>query len=163
LQVITRRRHQAPPQPYAWFKNLLEVLGNKAKLHVASKDNNLLAAILTLSFKQSVIYKYGCSDSTYNNLAGTPYLFWKIIQDAKQQGAHVFDLGRSDLDNPGLIKFKSNWGAQDLALSYWRYPPSSEESSAAAAKRQKIGGYILSRLPDKLLILLGRMLYKHIG
>jgi len=163
LQVLTRRRHQAPPQPLAWFRNLMTILGQSAKIRVVSKGETLVASILTLSCNGTVIYKYGCSDAAHNNLAGTPYLFWKAIQDAKQQGAHTFDMGRSDLDNPGLVKFKSNWGAKDLPLTYWRCPQSDAQSVLSPSRGQKMGGYVVSRLPDNLLILLGRMLYKHIG
>ena len=163
LQVLTRRRHQAPPQPFAWFRNLVTILGENAKIRVVSKGETLVASILTLSSNGTEVYKYGCSDAAHNNLAGTPHLFWKTIQDAKRRGAHTFDMGRSDLDNPGLVKFKSNWGAKDLSLTYWRCPQGQGRSMFAASQGQKMGGYLVSRLPDNLLILLGRMLYKHIG
>ena len=163
LQVLTRRRHQAPPQPNTWFRNLLDCLGEMAKIRLVSKGDAALASILTLSYNGTMIYKYGCSDAAHNNLAGTPFLFWKAIQEAKQQGAHTFDMGRSDLDNPGLVKFKSNWGSRDLPLTYWRCPHSEARQGVAWFQGQKVGGYIVSRLPDNLLILLGRMLYKHIG
>jgi hypothetical protein len=163
LQVLTRRKHQVPPQPFAWFQNLIACLGERVRIRVASKSETPLASILTLSHKRTVVYKYGCSNATYNSLAGTPYLFWRAIQDAKQQGAYTFDMGRSDLDNPGLIKFKSHWGALDFPLTYWRCPQSRKNENFAPSRSQKWGGYVLSRLPDNLLILLGRVLYKHIG
>ena len=163
LQVMTRRKHQVPPQPFGWFSNLATVLGEHARIRVVSKGETLVASILTLSYKNTMIYKYGCSDAAHNNLAGTPYLFWKAIQDAKEHGAHTFDMGRSDLDNPGLVKFKSNWGTKDLSLTYWRCPQRELQPSAVSSQGRKVGGYLMSRLPDNLLILLGRMLYKHIG
>lgn len=165
LMILTRRKHQVPPQPCAWFQNLLACLGDKAKIRLVSKDDKVIASILTLSFNKTMIYKYGCSDATYNNLAGTPYLFWKAIQEAKEAGDHTFDMGRSDMDNPGLLKFKSNWGTKDLSLTYWKFPFKEVEATAesGASRGQKLSGYVMAKLPDNLLILLGRMLYKHIG
>jgi hypothetical protein len=164
LQILTRRRHQIPPQPVGWFRNLIALLGDSVKIRVVSKDQVPIASILTLSFNGTVVYKYGCSDATYNNLAGTPFLFWQTIQDAKQRGAHTFDMGRSDMDNPGLINFKSNWGTRDLPLVYWRFPEQAEkQSEGAPSGARKAGAYVISRLPDPLLILIGRTLYKHVG
>jgi hypothetical protein len=163
LQVETRRRHQVPPQPVLWFRNLLSSLGDKAKIRVVSKDDTPVASILTLAHGGSVIYKYGCSDARFNHLGGTVALFWRTIQEAKALGARTFDMGRSDLDNPGLINFKSNWGTANLTLNYWRCPKAQKRPAPVNSSGQKLGAYIVSRLPDSLLILLGRTLYKHVG
>jgi CelD/BcsL family acetyltransferase involved in cellulose biosynthesis len=163
LQVLTRRRHKVPPQPDHWFGNLLASLGEKVKIRVVSKDDTPVASILTLAYNGTVIYKYGCSDATYNNLAGTPFLFWQAIQEAKQDGNHSFDLGRSDLDNPGLITFKSHWGTADQPLTYWRFPGAARSREGEPSRAKEAGKYIVSHLPDSLLIFLGRTLYKHAG
>jgi Acetyltransferase (GNAT) domain len=163
LQVLTRRKHQIVPQPISWFRNLINLLGERTRIRVVSKDKVPIASILTLTCNGSVIYKYGCSDARFNNLAGTPLLFWRTIQEAKEAGVHTFDMGRSDLDNHGLIHFKSNWGTADLPLVYWRCPASEQSELSSPSAGRKVGGYIVSRLPDSLLILLGRTLYKHVG
>ena len=163
LQVLTRRRHRLPPQPVQWFRNLLELLGNEAKIRVLSEGEHPVASIFTLFYNGSMLYKYGCSDPRFNNLHGPTQLFWRAIQEAKEKGARVFDLGRSDLDNPGLIRFKSKWGSTDLPLTYWRFPPPARKRRSVLDKGGKAGRQILSHLPDPLLILLGRTLYKHAG
>jgi hypothetical protein len=162
LQIITRRKHQVPPQPMAWFRNLITFLGDGIKIRVVSKGQTPIASIINLEYKGTVIYKYGCSDALYNNLAGSSFLFWQIIQEAKQKGIRTFDLGRSDLDNPGLINFKSNWGTRDLPLTYWSWPEPSRRESVAST-RSKVASYVVSRLPDGLLVLLGSKLYRHMG
>jgi hypothetical protein len=163
LQVLTRRRHRIPPQPRKWFRSLMAALGDSAEIRIVSKDGNPVAAILTLRHKNTVVYKYGCSDARYKHLAGTVYLFWRAIQKAKETGATTFDLGRSDLDNRGLIAFKSHWGATESPITYWRCPGSAPNSLSVRASGSGIGGYVISRLPDRLLILVGESLYKHVG
>jgi CelD/BcsL family acetyltransferase involved in cellulose biosynthesis len=163
LMVLTRRRHRVPPQPVAWYSNLLECMGDKAKIRVVSKGDVPVASIMTISHGTSVTYKYGCSDVRYNNLAGNAFLFWRAIQDAKDSGAQVFDMGRSDMDNPGLINFKSNWGTVGIPLIYWRSPEFSAAKQIDRSKAREIGSYLLSRLPDRCLIAVGTMLYKHAG
>jgi Acetyltransferase (GNAT) domain len=61
LLLLTRRRHQLPPQPFQWFRNLSACLGDRLAVHVAYKSDQAVAAILTLTFKDTVTYKYGCS------------------------------------------------------------------------------------------------------
>jgi Acetyltransferase (GNAT) domain len=163
LMVLTRRRHRVPPQPMAWYRNLLAVLGEDATIRVASKDDVPIASIMTIRHGRSMIYKYGCSNERYNNLAGNPFLFWRAIRDAKDSGAQIFDMGRSDLDNLGLIKFKSNWGTVNSPLTYWRFPEMPPARATDRFKAREIGGYLLSRLPDRCLVAVGTLLYKHAG
>ena len=163
LQVLTRRRHRIPPQPLKWFDNLMAAMGNAAKIRVASKDGALVAAILTLRHKSTVVYKYGCSDVRYNRLAGTVQLFWQAIREAKETGATVFDMGRSDPQNQGLVAFKSRWGATDTPLVYWHCPSSVASSLSPRTRGGRVGGYLISHLPDRLLMFLGDSLYKHVG
>ena len=161
LLLRTRRRQQLPPHPRDWFRNVLDCLGDKAKICVASKDGQPIASILTLSFKGVLVYKYGCSDERFHNLGGMHLLFWNAIQEGKRNGAHEFDLGRSDPDNPGLVTFKDRWGASRSALTYWRYP--ARLARAPGAWRMRVAKKIFAHVPDSLLIAAGKLLYKHVG
>src|SRR5581483_2967023 len=163
LMIMTRRRHGVPPQPLAWYRNLLHLVGNSATLRVVSKGNVPVASIMTIRHGTSVVYKYGCSDARYNNLGATVLLFWRAIQGAKQSGAQVFDMGRSDVENQGLIKFKSNWGTTDLPLTYWRSPKLSAARDRRWPTGRRIASSFLCRLPNSCLTLMGNALYKHAG
>ena len=83
LLILTRRRHQLPPQPLAWFRNLLDCLGDRAEIHLVSKAGQPIASILTLFYKHTLVYKYGCSDSKYHRMGGMPLLFWQAIRTAR--------------------------------------------------------------------------------
>jgi CelD/BcsL family acetyltransferase involved in cellulose biosynthesis len=162
LLILTRRRHGVPPQPLAWFRNLVACLGDSMVIRVASKGDDPVASIITIAHKKTLVYKYGCSDGRFNNSGGTALLFWKAIQDAKQSGAENYDLGRSEVDNPGLIAFKENWGAATIPLRYYRLPPdySARRSSQWPGRVAK---NIFSKMPEALLTATGRLLYRHIG
>ncbi|MGA8151713.1 MAG: GNAT family N-acetyltransferase [Terriglobales bacterium] len=161
LLLPTQRRHHLPPQAISWFKTLSDCLPENMKIRTASKDGRPIASIITLSYKKSVVYKYGCSDARYHKLGGMPFLFWKTIQEAKALGFRELDLGRSDLDNPGLVAFKEHWGAERTTLTYWRYPAvmlsSSSQWELKAAKK------ILAFAPTAALSTVGRLLYRHVG
>jgi CelD/BcsL family acetyltransferase involved in cellulose biosynthesis len=161
LLVTTRRRLGLPPQPRKWFESLIACMGPSLKIRVALKGETPVASILTLSARKSMIYKYGCSDTRFNNLGGTALLFWRTICEAKASGCESFDLGRSDIDNSGLVTFKEHWGAQRTTVNYWRYPaPVAGSKPEEAIRRVK---RIVSVAPRKLLVMLGNLLYRHIG
>jgi len=162
LLRMTRRRHGLPPQPLAWFRNLVFALGDHLTIHIASKDQKPIAGMVTLSFRKTVVYKYGASDAAQHRLGAMPFLFWQVIQDAKSRGFEHLDLGRSDLEQTGLIQFKQHLGAEQLPLTYYRYPARRSARSttrwAFAAARS-----LVARLPDPVLDAAGRLLYKHLG
>lgn len=162
LLQMTRFRHHVPPQPFEWFQNLVTCMGKDVCIRIASKAGRPIAGILTLDHGRKTVYKYGGADTKFNNLGATSLLFWKTIKEAREAGVEELDLGRSDLDNPGLITFKERWSAVSSTLTTWRAPagavsPSFERFKVRLAKR------VCACLPDSMLTLAGRLLYRHIG
>jgi Acetyltransferase (GNAT) domain len=162
LLLLTRRRHQLPPQPLVWFRNLLECFGEALTIRIALKDGQAVASMLTLLHNKTLTYKYGCSDANFHNLGGMPFLFWRAIRDAKKRGAEQFDFGRSETDNPGLITFKDHWGGRRSMLKYYRYPARPAEQGRPGWQVEA-GRAAFSMLPDFCLVAAGRLLYKHFG
>jgi len=162
LMLLTRRRHKLPPQPLAWFRNVVECCGSRVMIYVASVDNRPIASIFTLRHKKSLVYKYGGSDERFHSMGAMPRLFWQAIQDAKSEELLELDLGRSDQDNEGLTRFKDHLGAARSPLRYWR-------SSGAYARRTSeelaswTAQHFLARLPDRLFRLAGELFYRHAG
>jgi CelD/BcsL family acetyltransferase involved in cellulose biosynthesis len=166
LFAATRRRHKLPPQPKAWFRNLIDCFGPQLKIRVAYKDNRAVAAILTIRYKDTLTYKYGGSDSRYNKLGGMQFLFWTAIQEAKSSGLRRVDFGRTDADQQGLITFKNRWGAAQSKLTYYRYSASGNPThlfEPAAKWKSKMARYVIGKLPSSILPVVGQMLYRHVG
>ncbi|GAC1663631.1 MAG: hypothetical protein NVS9B4_18630 [Candidatus Acidiferrum sp.] len=165
--TMTRRRHRVPPQPKNWFHNLIDTFGDTLKIRMAFRGDLPVASMLTIVHKDTFVYKYGCSDVRHNNLGGMHLLFWRSIQQAKSAGLRTFDFGRCDSDQTGLITFKRRWGATESSLQYSRYaaadnaairfPPERESTKMKAAK------WVFSHAPVRVLSVLGRVLYRHVG
>lgn len=160
LMVLTRKRHHIPPQPYSWFENLMECLKDAMEIRVAYKDRTPVASIITLQFKNTVYYKYGCSDAKFNSLGATPLLLWKAIADAKAKDAIEFDFGRTEKENTSLVAFKDKWAPRSTPIVYFRFPQNGRSSEN---KSTKFAGEIFARMPEKLLVLTGSLIYRHIG
>lgn len=161
LLILTRQRHRLPPQPISWFRNLLACMGDRLTIRLASKSGRPVASILTLRHKDTLVFKYGCSDKSLSNLGGTPFLFWKAIQEAKANGITSLDLGRSDWDNPGLISFKDRLGARQSILVYWRDQRISTEKGVSGWQTRWARG-LFGHLPASVLPTLGDLIYPHL-
>jgi lipid II:glycine glycyltransferase (peptidoglycan interpeptide bridge formation enzyme) len=162
LLLLTRSRHRLPPQPFAWFQNLAAAMGNSLEIRVSYQGQAPTNAILTLRFRDIVYYKYGCSDTRFKNLGAMPLLLWMAIQDSKATGAREFDLGRSELDNQGLIAFKNHWVREHSQIMYWRYP-APDSLATKEDWKLKMVKQICARMPTRLLAITGNVLYRHIG
>ena len=89
-------------------------------------------------------------------------LLWRTIQEGKQIHARELDLGRTDADNHGLIAFKDRWGAAKCHLTYWRYP-AQPVPATSTGWRMQMARKVFSRIPDNLLVVTGKVFYRHIG
>ncbi len=164
---MTRARHRVPPPPRRWFENLIRECGDGLKIRAAYVSGRAVAAMITVRYKDTMMYKYGCSDTRFNRLGSMHLLFWNAIQEAKAAGLRCFDFGRTDADQPGLITFKGRWGAAESLLDYVRYSGAGSSThlfdlrggkwKAAAAK------FVLSQLPSRAVAMIGSSLYGHVG
>ena len=162
LLVMTRRRHGLPAQPMQWFRNLISGFGSNLTISVASSPSQAVAAIITIRHNRTVVYKYGATDRRFVSLGGMQLLLWRAMQQAMQEGLWEFDLGRSDLNDAGLVTFKNRWDAEQSILSYLRY---GDMLSTRLAKtyRSLLRKYVCAHTPKAVLTAAGRMFYRQLG
>jgi len=160
LHTITRRRHGVPVQPRSWFQSIINSLGDRVVVHVAKHEGRPVAAIVTAAHKRTLVYKYGCSDVAYNRLGAMSLLFWRAIQTAKAQGLEELDLGRTDLDNPGLLAFKDHLGGTRRALTYYRCSVKGGKQRASAWT-PAIARQAYALVPKRIQVSLSRAFYRH--
>ena len=162
LFEITRGKHQLPPIPYAWFRNLIQCQDRALEIRLAYKDEIPISAILTMRFKDAVYYKYGGSDPRFNRFGAMPWLLWRAIAAAKSNGTIRFDMGRTEEDSIGLLTFKNHWVPQPKRLVYWKFPKTSFLDSVNGWKL-KTAKRVFSCMPTRLLRIIGKLAYRHIG
>jgi CelD/BcsL family acetyltransferase involved in cellulose biosynthesis len=140
LHVQTRRRLGVPIQPRRFFGLLLERVlrrGLGFVLSAYSGDVPVASAVFS-SWNGTLIYKYGARDERSAKLGANHLLMWTALRWAEENGCHTVDLGRSNLDQDQLRRFKSGWAAREEPLAYsWiaRAPirPSSHRLEEAMA------------------------------
>jgi hypothetical protein len=163
LHLQTRRRQGIPVQPFHFFelmwKHLFELdLGFVMK---AYQNTTCLAAAVFLKYNQTITYKYGASLKEGLDLRPNDLLFSTVIQWACENGFTLFDMGRTDKDNPGLSRFKKGWGAEEIPLKYYNIP--QKRTPPIPSNYMKIMKPIIQKSPKWVCQFTGELFYKYIG
>ena len=163
LHCLTRRRHGLPPQPIRFFKNIQSsiISNNLGHIITGRFAGNVIAASMYFHFGDRVIYKFGASDMTYQHLRANNLVMWNAIVHYAQLGYQLLDLGKTEVQNEGLRKYKLAWGAYEKIISYHRYDLIKNKFVVAHTKEQGWYNHIFRKMPIPMLRLVGSILYKH--
>ncbi len=80
-----------------------------------------------------------------------------------ENGFTLFDFGRSDPTNKGLLLFKKGWGSQESDLFYVRHGSEIDDRTDNAPGMLERLKPVITRTPLPILKLIGSKLYAHIG
>lgn len=161
----TRKRHAAPPQPFAFFENIQRhvIAQNQGWIVLARQGQQAVAGAIFLSFGKSAIYKFGGSDEAFQNLRANNLIMWEAIRRCAREGIEMLDFGRTAAGNDGLRRFKLGWGTQERKIDYVCY----DLRLARFTQRQDRSIALLRPLykltPLFVLRLMGILFYKHIA
>lgn len=164
LNLKTKRKLGVPAHPFTFLFNIYEKLNGLATLYLAEFEGKVIAGIIMMEFKDTVVYAYGASDDNYLVHRPNNLLIWTAIEGACQQGYKFFDFGRTSSAEQGLAAFKKRWGAQERNLAYYYYPhiPSSMALNETGLK-YRLATSLWKRLPLPLAHWGSNRVFKHLG
>lgn len=99
----------------AYFANMLDNLGDHARLYMAYSDGVAIAGTLAILYGDKVWYLYGASSNEHRNLMPNYLLQWNMIKWSIENGCRIYDFrgvsGDLSEDNPlyGLYRFKKGF------------------------------------------------------
>jgi lipid II:glycine glycyltransferase (peptidoglycan interpeptide bridge formation enzyme) len=165
-QRLRKRKFRLLAQPPAFFAALAAHFEAVAGWHPlgAFLDDRLLAASIFLRWGDVLYYKFNASDPEALALRPNNLLIWAGMQLAHALGCRVLDLGPSDLDQPGLIRFKQGFGAAERDLRFLRWTPPGALAHEDPAPRRALGElarmFTAPEVPDELSGRAGATLYR---
>jgi hypothetical protein len=163
LYLITRKRNNVPAQPFRYFKNLLFDLGEHSKTLYVKKENEIIGSGIVLSFKNRVSLEFLASDTNYLSMRPNHLLAFEAIKQAKEEGYHTFDFGRTLPDDTGLLRFKKYWGTKIIDLKQAVDADSDSNTYDKDKINFKLVSYICGIAPMPIYKLLNLFFYKHLG
>jgi hypothetical protein len=128
----------------------------------ASHGPAVIASSIFFHFGKRALYKYGASAPGYLHLRPNNLVMWEAIKWYRDRDYETLSLGRTEMDNPGLLRYKRSWRAEERPLRYYRY---GYKDRTYVVKRPGRTSYqkALSRFPSWLLQTIGRLMYRHVG
>ncbi len=165
LHCVTRKRHGLPPQPYHFFERLYgNVLSEKNGLVVMAYSKGIaIAGAVYFHSRDTAIYKYGASDRKYQFLRANNLVMWEAIKWYCKKGYKSLSFGRTEIDNSGLRRFKSGWGATGCNINYYKYDVRRDAFLPAPGKKTAPYNSIFKKVPLPLLKIIGFSLYRHVA
>lgn len=166
LQCITRKRHGLPSQPFKFFEAIHRNLIAKNKGVIVSallKSGELAACAIYLEQGNTVHYKYGASDKDFQSHRSNNLVMWSALRRYSELGFDSIDLGRNSITNSGLRRYKLSWGPTESIVNYHRY---DLKKNVTIPMNDDVFGWhndVFKRLPNPILKLAGRLLYRHIA
>ena len=136
----------------AYFADMLDNLGDHARLYMAFHEGQPVAGTLAIAYGDKVWYLYGASSNAHRNLMPNYLLQWEMIRWSVELGSRIYDFrgvsGDLTEDNPlyGLYKFKKGFngeftefvGEMDLILNKNVYFAVEKGTSVLKEVRKRI-------------------------
>ncbi len=166
LNSLTRKEHGLPPQPFEFFRQIHRKVISRGRGFVilARHGNRPVAGAVFFHIGEKAVYKYGASDRRMQHLRANNLVMWEAVRQFAERGFGTFCFGRTEPGNDGLRRFKTGWGAEESLIPYYRYDfRRSAFISGASGPEENPMRAVFRRLPVFVLVLIGRLLYRHAG
>ncbi len=163
--ALRKNKYRLLAQPCSFF----EAVANRFSAHEAwfprgaFLGDRLIAATMYLRWGDTLYYKFNASAQDALAVRPNNLLLWDGILLARSLGCHTLDLGPSDDDQPGLIRFKRNFGAEEDELQFLNWAPRNWVDSCAQARQalRELGrAFTTVDVPDDIAAHAGASLYR---
>jgi len=163
LNQKTKKKLGVPAHPLNFLKDITQKLPEFSKVYLAEVEGKPIAGIITISFKDTVCYAYGASDSKYLKYHPNDLLIWNAIEESCNKGYRYFDFGKTAPADAGLSRFKKHWGTEQKPLYYYYYPkmPKLMSSNRTGIKYKFVTG-AWKWLPEFVTQPLNSFAFKHL-
>ena len=165
LHVETRKRQGVPVQNRLFFDNIHAhaISRGLGMIVLARYRGRVIAGGLYVHFGRSALYKFGASLEEYSAVRPSNLVMWEAIQRYGKMGIGTLSLGRTEIDNLGLVQYKNGWGCKPRTLRYFSWNSEEYQQRTWWKMAASFSRPILRKMPSPLLRVIGRVLYPHVG
>lgn len=166
--ALRKRKYRLLAQP-ARFLAALEhrfEAGSGWQSLAAELDGRMIAGTIYLRWGDVLYYKFNASEIDALAVRPNHLLVWAGMRLAKRLGCTALDLGPSRSDQPGLVRFKRSFGAEELRLRFLSWTPPGwrqAEPSGTHRLREVVELLTSPELPDELTARGGAALYRFLA
>lgn len=163
---LRKYKYRLVAQPYTFFQNIWKQFvepGNGFLLGAYYKGQ-LIAGIFFLEWADTLCYKFNASHPDYLEFRPNNLLLWEGVKLGKDKGLQNIDLGLSDLDQDGLIRYKSQFAKDMKHISFLQHRPAgmpefAYTKQASSLLPQLTDLFTDESVPDEITEKAGALLY----
>jgi FemAB-related protein (PEP-CTERM system-associated) len=118
LFQVNKRQLGSPALPLLWFQTLLDVFGERVRVHLVQRGSLPVAAVMSFLWRDTLMAYYaGSAPDADRELSASNFMYMALREWAVEQGLRRFDFGRSRTDS-GAYRFKEHQGFSARPLPY---------------------------------------------
>jgi len=162
---LRKSKHRLLAQPLGFFETLYEVFSPSDGLTVllAECSGKVVAGILFLEWGDTLYYKFNASVDQRH--CPNDLLAWEGIRMGRRRGLARLDFGLSDIEQPGLVRYKRKFATEEKGIQFLRWRPQGYSDPRAEEATQMLGR-VTSLLtdpavPDDIARAAGNELYRY--
>lgn len=162
---LRKRKYRMLAQPQSFFESLHRHFGRDGSVAVllAEVAGEPVAGILLLFWNGTAYYKFNASYDT--SARPNDLLVQRALAYARERGCHRFDFGLSDLDQPGLLRFKEKFATDQGPISTLAGGARRPPDEAGTTLRRTLGEltelFTDPSVPDDVARRAGDSLYRY--
>lgn len=127
-EVFARNMHDlgSPVHARSFFHNILAMMDSHSDLYLTSNSSGrVIAGGIAIRFRDRVTVPWASALREERSSCPNHSLYWRILRDAAEERATVFDFGRSS-EGTGTYRFKKQWGTSIEPLVWTSVDPAGE-------------------------------------
>ena len=147
-----------------YLQVLKETFGEACDIVTILKDDRPVASVLNFYFRDEVLPYYGGGTQEARAVAGNDFMYWQVMERARERGLRIFDFGRSKRGS-GAFDFKTYWGFEPAPLFYEYFLVKRKDMPNLNPTNPRFGAAIglWRKLPLRLAQLAGPPVAKYLG
>jgi hypothetical protein len=160
---VRKSKYRLLPQPFAFFEHLHASFAESGGLTVllAEVDGAPVAGTVFLEYGDTLYYKFNAS--VEHGMCPNDLLVWEGIRIGQRRGLKLLDFGASDLNQPGLLRYKRKFATIERRILRLRFEPEGYLDRRAPAVNEALRSlsYWLTDpgVPDRITQAAGGDLY----
>jgi FemAB-related protein (PEP-CTERM system-associated) len=147
-----------------YLEILKDVFGDACDIVTILRNDRPVASVLNFYFRDEVLPYYGGGTQEARAVAGNDFMYWQVMERAREKGCRLFDYGRSK-KGTGAYDFKTYWGFEPEQLYYEYFLVKRTEMPNLSPTNPRFGKAIevWRRLPLKATQVLGPPIARYLG
>jgi CelD/BcsL family acetyltransferase involved in cellulose biosynthesis len=166
---VRKYKYHLLAQPYAFFESIWRhfVEAQRGALLLAVHDGWIIGGVMLLEWQGGLYYKFNASVAATLSCRPNDLLMWETIKYGQERGCSHLDLGLSDWDQEGLIRYKRKFATCEGVISSLQHSPDAEQLRRQCEMRSMFGrltgAFADASVSDEVSKTAGELLYRFLA